>query len=122
MSEGTTTTTTKKRISRRKFGVAVKMLKQAIATPTLSWQTRLRAVELLMSLYDVPLPDSSRRDRKSVRQLVTERAGERSLHQHIKDEVAEQVRAEAEQQAQDDIDTALKAFLGTDRAETVDAN
>jgi hypothetical protein len=139
MSEKTTkatkTTTPKVRVtySRRKFGAAVKVLKGAISTETLPLQTKLRCIELLMILYDVELPDSSRRDQKAVRQLVSERTVERSLHADIRAEVAARVEAEAQktaeeqaeqEKAQREVETAnaLKSFLSpVNRTEATDA-
>ena len=88
------------RISRRKWQECIKCLKGAIKNERLSWAVRIRAVELYMSLMNVPLPDSSYKAKKSVKLLVEERAGERTLHQHIRAEVADKVRQEAEREAE----------------------
>ena len=102
--------------SRRKFGAAVKVLKQALANDKLPLQTKLRCVELLMLLYDVELPDSSRRDQKAIRQLVSERSIDRALHADIRAEVAARVEAEAEQHAKGELYAALEAFLKPTRS------
>lgn len=86
------------KISRRKWQESIKCLKQAISNERLSWAVRLHSVELYMSLMGVPLPDSSNKSKKSIKLLVEERAGERTLHQHIRAEVADKVRQEAEQE------------------------
>jgi len=133
MSEEKTPKTTPNRpgrpktvISRRKWQETTKCLKQVIGNEKQTVAVRLRAIELYFVLNGLELPDSSRRAQKTVRMMVEERAGERSIHQHIREQVAARVEAEAREQADADRDKMLRDFLrpvdGTDRTETVDAN
>src|ERR1700733_4764314 len=79
-------------ISRRKWQETVKCLRQVIGSEKQTVAVRLRAVELYMVLNGLELPDSSKRAVKTVRTMVEERAGERSIHASIREQVAEKVR------------------------------
>jgi hypothetical protein len=103
--------------SRRKYAESVRYLKSAIANDGLSFAFRRRCVELLLVIYGLPVPETGGREKRAVKELVTERAIDKTLHREIREQVAEKVRGEAEQQAKDEIDEALKAFLApTERA------
>ena len=99
------------RISRRKYAEALRCLKNAIKNDKLPWTIRIRCVELLLSIYNVPVPDGGRRERRAVRELVEERAGERSINEQIKLAVQDRVRQEAEQEEQERISQALQDFM-----------
>jgi hypothetical protein len=99
------------RISRRKYAEVLKCLKAAIKNEKLSWVQRLRAVELLMCVYGVSLPENDPRIRRSVKTMVEERAGERVLNNQIKEAVQERVREEAGRAEEDKMSAALRDFL-----------
>ena len=103
--------------SRRKYGESVRYLKSAIAHEGLSHVFRRRCVELLLVIYGLPVSETGGREKRAVKELVTERAIDKTLQREVREQVAEKVRVEAEQQAKDEIDEALKAFLApTERA------
>jgi hypothetical protein len=100
------------RISRRKWQEAVRCLKTAIKPETkLPWTQKIRCIELLMAIYQVPLPETSRNPKRSVKELIEERAGERTINEQIRQAVQERVREEAEREEQDKVSKALQDFL-----------
>jgi hypothetical protein len=108
------------RISRRKWQEAIRCLKDAIKTETkLPWIQKLRAVELLMTIYGLSIPEGGRREKRAVRQMVEERSGERTVNEQIKQAVQERVKEEAEEVEQDRVSKALQDFLrGSNDAKT----
>lgn len=85
-----------RRISRRKWQESIRCLKTAIKNDKLPWAQRLRAVELLMCLYDCPLPESSRRTTKAVKAMVEERVLERSINNQVNAAVQQRSTQESE--------------------------
>jgi hypothetical protein len=88
------------KISRKKFQEALRCLKQACKADKLPFALRIRAAELILAIYQVPLPESSARVKRTVKELVQESA----LDRQVREQVNEKVRADAEAQA--------RAFLG----------
>lgn len=88
-----------KRISRRKYAEALRCLKGAIKNEKLSWAARIRCVELLLSVYGVPFPDSGRRERKAVKLMVEERSVERIIREQV--QAAADVKAVEDAEAQE---------------------
>lgn len=83
------------RISRKKFQEALRCLKQACKNERLSFILRIRAAELILAVYGVPLPESSARIKRSVKELVQEG----TLDRQIREQVNEKVRRDAEAEA-----------------------
>jgi len=83
------------KISRKKFQEALKALKAACKNDRLPFTLRIRAAELILAVYGVPLPESSARIKRSVRELVQEG----SLDRQIREQVNEKVRQDAEAEA-----------------------
>jgi hypothetical protein len=83
------------KISRKKFQEALKALKAACKNDHLPFTLRIRAAELILAVYGVPLPESSARIKRSVRELVQEG----SLDRQIREQVNEKVRQDAEAEA-----------------------
>jgi hypothetical protein len=88
------------KISRKKFQEALRCLKAACKNDNLTFALRVRAAELILAIYNVPLPESSARIKRTVKDLVTEG----SFDKGVREQVNEKVRADAEAQA--------RAFLG----------
>jgi hypothetical protein len=109
-----------RKVSRRKWAISIRVLQEAIGNPKLSWRDRLRAVELLMCIRGIELPDSSKRTSKTARELVETRAGEKAIHREIKERVAAKVQHEAEHQEPDPVSAALKEFLRPAKAESAE--
>ena len=86
--------------SRKKFQEALRALKQACKNDKLSFALRVRAAELILAVYNVPLPDSSVRAKRAVKELVQEGQFDTTL----KEQIEQKVRQDAEAQA--------RAFLG----------
>lgn len=89
------------RPSRKKFQEALKALKAACRSDKLPFVHRIRAAELICAIYGVPLPESSVRVKRAVKELVQEGQFDR--------EVREQVQ---EQRKQDAVESARR-FLET---------
>lgn len=87
-------------VSRKKYGAALAVLKEACKSPTLSMTKRLRAVELICLIYGLDPHIPNRRDRRSVKALVSEDAFERELRQRVRDGVLSQTMREARQAAE----------------------
>ena len=79
-------------VSRKKYGACLKMLKAAVANEKLSWVQRMRAAEIICSIYNVDIGElSNKRDVKLIRELVEESAFDRE----IKDQLQQQSRQQA---------------------------
>ena len=90
-----------KRISRKRYAEAVRCLKGAIANPKLSWTRRLRAVELLMVLYGVEMPEPiTRRDRRSLKSLVVENSFDRQVRARVQEGVLSETARKAKEEAE----------------------
>lgn len=104
------------RPSRKKFQEALRCLKQAAKTPTIPWIHRLRACELICSIYGVvPLPDiGANRTRKVIKDLVEEHEFERRMRTELETKTRARIIGDAE--------AAARAFLAeTAEADTEDA-
>jgi uncharacterized protein (DUF1684 family) len=101
-----------KRVSRRKYAEALRVLKQAIANPNLSWNQRIRCVELLLCIYQVPIPETGRRERKAVKLLVEERSTERTVTEQVRAAVEEKAVEEAAIRKDQQIARALSMLRG----------
>jgi hypothetical protein len=88
------------KVSRKRFQEALRCLKQACRHDKLSFPLRIRAAELILAIYGVPLPESAARIKRSVKELVQEG----SFDKEVREQVNEKVRQDAEAQA--------RAFLG----------
>jgi len=83
------------KISRKKFQEALRALKAACKNDRLPYTLRIRAAELILAIYDVPLPESSARVKRTVKELVHEG----SFDRQVRDQVQEKVRQDAEAEA-----------------------
>lgn len=93
-------------VSRKKYQEALKVLKAACKNESLSWTQRIRAAELILCAYgEVDLPWSSKRDRRTVKELTEERAWEKKALEEIR---ANRLRQE------DTISPELAKFLEDD--------
>jgi hypothetical protein len=84
-----------KRVSRKKFQEALRALKAACRNDKLSFTLRVRAAELILAVYDVPLPESSARVKRTVKELVQEGR----FDSEVREQVNQKVRQDAEAQA-----------------------
>jgi hypothetical protein len=80
------------KIARKKYQEALKALKQACKNERLPFALRIRAAELICGIYGVPLPESTARTRRTVRELVSENA----FDKHTRNQVREKARQDAE--------------------------
>jgi hypothetical protein len=87
-------------VSRKKYQEALKVLKAACKNEALSWTQRIRAAELIMMIYGTLDSPESKRDRRAVKELVTERAFERATNEQVRQAVTERVMTEAEREAE----------------------
>lgn len=107
-----------KRISRRRYAETLRCLKGAIRNEKLSWAVRIRCVELLLSVYDVPFPDSGRRERKAVKLMVQQRSVDRSIREQIQTATDTEAAQEAKAREEKTIADALQYLrVGGDDAE-----
>ncbi len=83
------------KVSRKKFQEALRALKDACKNPKLTFALRVRAAELILAVYNVPLPESSARVKRTVKELVEEG----SFDKEMREQVNQKVRADAEAQA-----------------------
>jgi hypothetical protein len=83
------------RFSRKKFQEALRALKQVCKNDKLPATLRVRAAELILAVYGVPLPESSARIKRTVKELVQEG----SFDKQMRDQVNERVRQDAEAEA-----------------------
>lgn len=83
------------RISRKKFQEALRALKQVCKNDRLPATLRVRAAELILAVYSVPLPESSARIKRTVKELVQEG----SFDRQVREQVSEKVRQDAEAEA-----------------------
>jgi hypothetical protein len=83
------------KISRKKFQEALRALKSACKNDRLPFTLRIRAAELILAVYGVPLPESAARIKRTVKELVQEG----SLDRQIREQVQEKVRQDAEAEA-----------------------
>ncbi len=72
------------KVSRKRFQEALRMLKQACKNERLPFTQRIRAAELLMAIYGIPLPESNARTRRTVKELVAENAIDRQIRQQAR--------------------------------------
>lgn len=82
--------------SRRRYSEAVKALKSALKSPTLPWVQKLRAIELLLCIYGVPIPEPGRRERRAIKDMVADRGVEKMIAEQVRTTVEERARQEAE--------------------------
>lgn len=83
------------KFSRKKFQEALRALKQVCKNDRLPATLRVRAAELICCIYSVPMPESSIRVRRAVKELVQEG----SFDRQIREQVQEKVRRDAEVEA-----------------------
>jgi hypothetical protein len=83
------------RISRKKFQEALKALKQTCKNDKLPAVLRVRAAELILAVYGVPLPQSSARIKRTVRELVEEGGFDRQLREQVNERIMRDAEAEA---------------------------
>jgi stage III sporulation protein SpoIIIAA len=86
-------------VSRKKFQEALKALKSVCRNDKLPATLRVRGAELIMAIYGVELPNTSPRDRKTVKQLVEERQFEKTIQANVRAKVLEQTVRDAEEDA-----------------------
>jgi hypothetical protein len=80
---------------RKRFQEALRALKGVCKNDRLPATLRVRAAELILAVYGIPLPESSARIRRSVKELVQEGSFDTQIRQQVND----RVRPEAEAQA-----------------------
>jgi ribosomal protein L22 len=83
------------RISRKKYQEALRCLKQACKNERLSFTLRIRAAELILAVYGVPLPESSARVKRTVKELVQEGSFDREIRESVNEKVRQDAEAEA---------------------------
>ncbi len=89
-----------KRVSRKRYGEALRCLKEACASPKLSMTKRLRAAELLCLIYGLETGVANGRDRRSVKRLLVEDSFERTLRTRVREGVLSQTMREAKEEAE----------------------
>ena len=82
-------------LSRKRFQEALRALKQVCKNDHLPATLRVRAAELILAVYGVPLPESSARIKRTVRELVTEGAFDRQVREQVNAKVRQDAEAEA---------------------------
>jgi hypothetical protein len=98
------------KVSRKKFQEALRALKAACRNDKLTFALRVRAAELILAIYGVPLPESAARVKRTVKELVQEG----SFDREVREQVNEKTRQDAEAQA--------RAFLGRVKNAPVEEN
>jgi len=73
------------RPSRKRFQEALRALKAACKHDGLPFTLRIRAAELICAIYGVPLPESSIRIKRTVKELVKEGEFDRQLREHVRE-------------------------------------
>ena len=73
------------KIARKKFQEALRALKQACKNDRLPFTLRIRAAELICAIYEVPLPESSVRVKRAVREIVAEGQFDRQVREQIQE-------------------------------------
>jgi uncharacterized protein (DUF2236 family) len=81
--------------SRKRFQEALKALKQVCKNDRLPATLRVRSAELICAIYEIPLPESAARIRRTVRELVTEGAFDRQVREQVQEKVRQDAEAEA---------------------------
>lgn len=81
--------------SRKKFQEALRALKAACKNEHLPFSLRVRAAELILAVYGVPLPESSARVKRTVRELVTEGGFDREMREQVEEKIRKDAEAEA---------------------------
>jgi hypothetical protein len=81
------------RVSRKRFQEALRALKQACKNERLPFTQRIRAAELILAVYGVPLPENSPRTRRTVKELVSENAFDRRVRQQVRDKAMQDEKA-----------------------------
>ncbi len=83
-------------IHRKKFQEALKALKQACKNERLPFTLRIRAAELICAIYGIPLPQSSARTKRTVRELVAENVFDRNVRNQVRETAVRDAQAERE--------------------------
>jgi hypothetical protein len=83
------------KISRKKFQEALRALKSVCKNDKLPATLRVRAAELILAVYNVPLPESSARIKRTVKELVQEGSFDRQIREQVADKVRRDAEAEA---------------------------
>jgi hypothetical protein len=84
-----------RRPPRKRFQEALKALKAACKNERLPFTLRIRAAELILAAYDVPLPESSTRIKRAVKELVQEGSFDRQMREQVNERVRQDAEAEA---------------------------
>lgn len=71
--------------SRKRFQEALRALKQACKNDKLPFTLRIRAAELICCIYGVPLPESSVRVKRAVKEIVAEGQFERQVREQVRE-------------------------------------
>ncbi len=83
------------KFSRKKFQEALRALKQVCKNDRLPATLRVRAAELILAVYGVPLPESSVRIKRTVRELVQEGGFDREVRNQVNERIRQDAEAEA---------------------------
>jgi hypothetical protein len=81
--------------SRKRFQEALRALKQTCKNDRLPATLRVRAAELILAVYGVPLPESSARIKRTVKELVQEGSFDREIREQVNEKVRKDAEAEA---------------------------
>lgn len=81
--------------SRKKFQEALRALKQACKSDKVPFALRIRAAELICAIYGVPLPESSAKIKRTVKELVQENQFDRQIREQVQDKTKQDAVASA---------------------------
>jgi len=105
------------RPSRKKYGAALAMLKQAVALESLSWVQRLRAAELILAIYELatiaPVQPLTGHHRRVVKDLIEDSRFETHIRKQVRAARAAEIEQEerAAAAAIHPAETAAAAFI-----------
>jgi hypothetical protein len=83
------------KIARKKFQEALKALKQACKNERLPFALRIRSAELICAIYGLPLPESSTRVKRAVKELVAEGQFDRQIREQVQTKTTQDAVASA---------------------------
>jgi hypothetical protein len=104
-------------VSRKKYQEALRVLKSVCRDAKLPMTQRLRAAELILLVYGVPVPEggygTAKRNKQVIKTLVEERSFEKRVQQQITDNVRTRVmeEAQAKEETRVDAQTQARDFL-----------
>lgn len=81
--------------SRKRFQEALRALKQACKNDRLAYSLRIRAAELICAIYGVPLPESTVRIKRAVKELVADGQFDRQVREQVQERQKQDALASA---------------------------